>query len=352
MTLSEMVSWVFSALGDPGESEAAIFGEVVRCLNAGQTRVSNMMPNKEREKFATTNTQAAVVGQAAYTMPADLLDIIRVDYDTYPINRLPIRSLSALKRNTQYRGNKQRQQFFYEIGTTAGRTKIVLSPVPNTTGNIDVYYFRKPVDFHDQGTYKGTVTLANSHTGGGAPTTASSVSTTVFHDAVATFAADRGATPTDTANDTSTTPTFYGQTGFWNDGLVRFTSGNNAGASRRVTTFKDYVAANANVDGLNPQNAGTTKLASYGRFVFATADAWLNTPAIGDTFELDQVSVLPDQMHDLVCLWACFLMAPKVQGKDPQFFKDAFMDSALQMGLKHTQNVEAVTVGETPGGAR
>lgn len=353
MNLREMVSYVFDLLGDPAERESAIFGEVVRNLNHGQHRVSNLLPNVEREKFATTNTQAAVNGTETYDTPSDLLDIRRVTYAGVELNRQSLDRLAAIDRNPTWRGNKGRQQFFYEIGSTKGLTKIGILPVPVDTSNIVIWYTRRPIEFHDAGTYNGTVTPTNSHTGAGAPTEVTSNTTTVFHDAVAPFAADRGATPTDTSSDVTTTNALPGQSGFWNDAEVRFTTGNLAGQKRRVTSFRDYVAAGVNAtntaDGILPKNAATTNVASYGRFVFATVDAWPGAPVSGGKFELDQVSVMPVQFHDLICLWAAFLLAPKVK-RDPMMFFNAFVSGLQGLGIKHTQNIEANMPGETGAG--
>lgn len=125
--------------------------------------------------------------------------------------------------------------------------------------SIGVWYFRKPTDFSEQGSFEG------STTGVGTSTTLS------FED---TKLPQTGAS---------------GDNNFWAGAEIRFTSGTTGllGQKRRVNAF----------------NASTNTL------------SWLSAlgaaPADGSTYEIDQVSIIPSQHHHMIGYYAAALAAPK-----------------------------------------
>ena len=298
MNLREMISMVSSVLGDPGEDDLQR-GEIIQYLSVGQHVVGRTLVNVEREKFLTTNTQAAVSAQELYNTPADLQDIVRVTYDGTECARMPVIELAAIDRNTNYRAIKGVQQFFYERGGTVGLTQIGIRPIPDGTENIIIYYVRRPLDFHALGTYNGTVT-ANAGT-----------STTQFEDDAAPFAG--------TASKT-------GKDDFWNDAEIRWTGGNNTGIRVRVSDFQE-----------NPSGV------IYGRFIMT--EAMPNAPVATETYELDQVSIIPEQHHEMICFYAAGIAAPKVGMSGAQYIQMVRDEMAL-LEKKYLANVEAHVVGD------
>lgn len=299
MNLREMMSTVYSYIGSPSE-EVLQRGECIGYLNVGQNVVARNLVNIEREKFTTTYTVAATGGTATYAMPVDLETILRIRYAGCVNRRLPIGDLSATDNNTMYRPIKGTQQFYYILGGTVGAIQIGLLPIPDDTANIVVEYIRKPTDFHILGSFN-TVLDQNA---------TEAHSATAFNASAAPFAGSATKTGTDD---------------FWNNGQVRFTSGKNSGTVRWITDFDAISTA-------------------YGRFTVA---ALPDTPADADTIELDQVSIIPPEHHDMVCLYAAALAAPKNQ-MDPAFFLQMFRENLTMVRMKWTDNVEANLAGERP----
>lgn len=304
MNLRELKSFVYSLIQDPGE-EACQFGEVVSYLNIGQSVLASVLWNIEREKFlgiqnfsvdssspvSPDQTRSAT---GDYLCPADLNEIVRVTLNGVECNRHPVRELNALTKNTLYRPVKGSQQFFSEIGDTAGRTKIRIAPVPDEADAIGIWYFKKPTDFHELGSYEGTSTAGST--------------TTV----TCTAAPMIGAGGDDT---------------FWANAEIRLTSGAGGliGQKRRVTSY----------------NVAT------GVFTFDALAASAGT----NTFELDQVSIIPSQHHHLIGYYAAALAAPK-KGMDPQQFWGVWNDHMNMLKRKYQDNVEANVAGDSPAGVR
>lgn len=302
MNLREMRSYFYSLLGDPGE-EKVQRGEAVRYINVGQNVVARQLVNIEREKFITTDTQPAVSSQELYNTPSDLQDIVRVTYNGVECTRHPVRELAALDDNTNYRASKGYQQFFYEIGGTVGLTQIGIRPIPDGTENIIITYIRRPTDFHDLGSFKITLddNASEAHT------------TTTFNASNAPLAGSASISGTDD---------------FWNNGEVRFTSGANKNLTRRIEDFDAISTA-------------------YGHFIIPTSTPLPDAPSDGDTAEIDQVSIIPEHHHDLVCLYAASLVAHKV-GMDGVAMRAQFEKEVQAVHMKWQANVEAGIAGEAP----
>lgn len=303
MNLRELKSFVYSLIQDPGE-EACQFGEVVSYLNIGQSVLASVLWNIEREKFL--GIQNFVVDSSApvlpdqtlsstgdYLCPADLNEIVRVTLNGVECNRHPVRELNALAKNTLYRPVRGSQQFFSEIGDSTGRTKIRIAPVPIETDAISIWYFKKPTDFHELGSYEGV-----SSAGG---------TTTQIITAAAPMCGSGG-------DDT-----------FWLNSQIRWTSGGLNGQKRRVNSYT----------------------ASSGTFLF---DA-VSVTAANLTYELDQISIIPEQHHHLIGYYAAALAAPK-KGMDPQQFWGVWNDHMGMLKRKYQDNIEANIAGDTPQGVR
>lgn len=313
MNLRELKSFVYSLINDPGE-EACQFGEVISYLNIGQSVLASALWNIEREKFlgitsigivasAPTGTQQVYSATGDYLCPSDLNEIVRVTLNGVECNRHPVRELNALTKNTLYRPVKGSQQFFSEIGDSVGRTKIRVAPIPLTGGagtavdTLEVWYFKKPTDFHEQGSAEGTTTALGGAAG------VSLIDTSLYSA---------------NANGDAT---------FWVNAEIRLTNGTMQGQKRRVSTYTP----------------------SSGTLTVDTAFA-IQLP-IGTTYEVDQVSIIPSQHHYLIGYYAAALAAPK-KGMDPNQFWSVFNDHMAMLKRKYQDNIEANIAGDTPQGVR
>jgi hypothetical protein len=183
---------------------------------------------------------------------------------------------------------KNFNQYYSTEGGSVGKFKITLYPTPDDTSNVKVWYYRKPTEFHERGTYDGTVTT--------------STSTTVFIDTAAPFAGTSGT----------------GMDSFWVDATVRFTSGANINQTKRVVSWT----------------------AATGSFL---TEAFTSAPGTA-TYELDQVSIIPDEFHHWVCYYAAYLAATK-NGIDTPWMQQ-FKDELGMTGERWLQNIEASHPGE------
>ena len=307
MNLRELKSFVYSLINDPGE-EACQFGEVISYLNIGQSVLASALWNIEREKFLGIQTflvdsstpaspDQALSSTGDYLCPADLNEIVRVTLNGSECNRHPVRELNALTKNTLYRPVRGSQQFFSEIGDSVGRTKIRIAPVPAEADSISIWYFKKPTDFSELGTFENTVTAVGGVAG------VSLIDT---------------ALPAANANGDST---------FWANAEVRITNGTMIGQKRRVTAFTP----------------------SSGTLTVDTAFA-IQIP-IGTSYEVDQISIIPSQHHHMIGYYAAALAAPK-KGMDPNQFWSVFNDHMGMLKRKYQDNVEANIAGEAPAGIR
>jgi len=296
VNLRETYGIVGSLLGDPAQIKIER-GELLSFINVAQNFIAGVLINIEREWFATTYTVAAVGGTADYQMPADFRDPIRVTYNSVECNRKAISELSALDRNPGHKPIKGHTQWYSMIGGTNGRTKLTIYPTPDGTENIKVWYFRKPTDFHELGTYDGTTT--------------SDGSTTPFITLIDTKIPFTGTTD-GTMNS------------FWVGAQIRFTSLLNNNQRSRVTT-----------------HAISTDTLTF--------DAVSDRVLTGTTYELDQVSVIPDQYHHLIAYYAAFMAAMKL-GQPAPWMQQVQLELDM-LKAKWLSNVEAGGTGHMPGTA-
>jgi hypothetical protein len=306
MNFRETKSFVYSLLADPGE-EKVQFGEILSYINIGQSVLATAIWNIEREFFLGINTFQTKAAPGAsdqtlsaagdYLAPTDLNQFCRVVLNGVECNRHPVRELNALNKNTLYRATKGTQQFFSVIGDSIGRTKFRVFPPPIEADTVDVWYFKKPTDFHEQGSYEGTTTALGGAAG------VSLIDT---------------ALPQANANGDAT---------FWVNGEVRITNGTLIGQKRRISTFTP--------------GTGTCTLQT----------AFPIQLPIGTTYEIDQVSIIPSQHHHLIGYYAAALGAPKA-GADPQQFWQVWNDHLNILKRKYQDNIEANIAGESMTGVR
>jgi hypothetical protein len=288
LNLREMYSLTGTLLGDPSNT-AIERSQLLEYLNRGQDVVAGHLFSINKDMFLTTNTQAAVGAQTSYSLPANCRDVVRVTYNSIECTRLSVADLAALDRNTMMRPVKGFSQWYTLEAGTVGKYKITLYPTPDDTSNIKVWYYQKPIKFHELGTYDGTVTT--------------STSATQFTDTAAPFAGTTGS----------------GMATFWVDATFRPKTGAAKNQTVRVVSWTP----------------------ATGVFVIETLTDAPGTVA----YELDQVCIVPDQYHHLVCFYGSYLANQGV-GKDSpwmvQFEKELFQFERE----KWLNNVEAALPGE------
>jgi len=289
MRLREMVGTAYALL-DLSENEVIPVQEMIRYLSDGELQVANALLNSQREKFMVRTTIAAVDAQADYDLPIDTLEVVRIEYAGAEGIRIPAKVASAMVQNRGYEPIKGYQQFYVEVKGTLGKAQFTLYPTPDDTTNITVWYYQKPLGFHIEGMYEGALTAA--------------VSETVFNDAKIPFA---GASAVAGIDD------------FWNGAILRFVSGLNRNQERYVLDFTEDL------------------LGVYGSLTVETG--FPNVPTAGDEFEIDQVSIIPDQHHPLVTYWAAIMGGPKAQ-KDPAIFEKLFSKGMESITLGHRGDMD------------
>lgn len=311
MNLLEKVSYVRSLLGDVGE-DALQEGEIIANISHAQNRVINILINAEREKFVTRtpDTLVTVASQADYVLPLGVNDIFRVSVDGLEYSPLAVVHGSAPDRLTTHRPS-ERQRFFIESKGEAGRPLITLVPTPDANGQIiRVWYVQRPEAFHPEyGIHRGTVTT---------PATTTLTTTRIVASGVP-FA---GSATKSGVND------------FWNGHEIMWLTGKNKGIRVRVLDFDATLAPN-----------------DYGVLTLRSDDALPNIPTVGDTFDLCQVSVVPPQHHELLCMWAAALSAPKA-GIQAAPFMEIFNTAIASVAAKMTDNVERNLAGQSTTGGR
>lgn len=305
-SLRDLKSLTYALLDDASQ-QAVNFGIIVGYLNIAQDIIGNLLWNVDREKFMNIDTQSATNGVADYPTPSDLRELVRVVVNTkYEYTRFPARDLNALNQNTLYRSVYPNQMWYSEKeGSAPGKTIVRLFPTPATgagagSSNLDIWYYRRPMPFHVNGTQDGVATSSGS--------VGASTSTLL-----------------DTGLVYNTTATGY--TDFWKYAQVRLTSGNNAGRICRLVS----------------QTLASSTL---------TLDVVLPTAtATSDTYEIDQMSILPEYTHYLMPYYAAGLAASKV-GKDGTVYRQYFFDELEQMRQRLVNNVEINIPGEVSQGVQ
>jgi len=301
VNLRDLISGVWSELGDPTGREA-YRGEVIKRLNIAQRVLFSMAWHYDLQKVVTSDTQNIVSGTATYTIPNTsnylVHKIVRVIYNGREAVEMPSRELEALSVNSWMRPVAGAQHFYTRVmgTTTPGKDDITLYPTPkaNVTNGLQVVYHAAPIDFHESGSYEGVAT-------GG--------STTTVVDTGAPF------------NTTATT-----NTGFWTGAQIRFTSGNNEGLIRRVTTWAP----------------GTST------FTVATLPTAV---AASDTYEIDQVPIIPEHLHHMMIYYAAAGIAPRL-GQDAAVARlIGLWDKEMNdLRLRYTDNIEANVPGQKTAG--
>lgn len=309
MNLRELKSQTYALLGDASQQKVN-FGIVVGYLNIAQTILGNLLFNVDREKFLAIDSQTTTNAISDYQTPIDLREIVRVVVGRsatvrgYEATRMPARDLNAVEMNTLYRPVYPNQIWYNEMeGTEPGKTTVRIFPTPITGSGVvastglTIWYYRKPVDFHVLGTYDGVATGVGT--------------TTTVIDTAAPY------------NTTATT-----NTDFWKYAMWRGTSGSNNGIIRRV---------------LSQTPASST-------FTFASSPVLPTATTTSDTFELDQMSILPDYTHYLMPYYAAALASPQA-GMDGSHLM-ARWDRELEMiGSRLMNNIEVNIPGQVSQGA-
>ena len=375
MNLRELKSTTYALLGDASQ-QGVNFGTIISYLNVAQTVLGNLLWNVDREKFLGIDYQSTSTGTRDYSTPSDLRELVRVTIGNYEATRLPVRDLNATQANTLYRGVWPNQIWYNEMeGTLPGKTRVRIFPTPitgsGTTGvtgtatasstititlptgigaSADDDAYNGMTLLFTSGVLSGTSVTVTDYTGSTRvvtfativdPGLASVVIGTLdlgmwyyrrprdFHvKGIAEGAATAtGSTLTilDTSVPYNTTATGY--TDFWKYAQVRMTSGSNEGIFRRVVS----------------QTLATSTITLDTALPTATATA--------DTFEIDQMSILPEHVHYLMPYYAAALAAPKV-GMDGAQFMNIWNNEIASMGSRLTSNVEVNIPGEVSQGTQ
>lgn len=377
MALRENISSVYTLVGDIGERHVQR-GEVILYLNDAQDMMASILANIVREKFLTKATIDLVNGQEVYDLPADFQDPVRVTMRGFECNRMGYESLAALDRNTQFDPVTDRQQFYYIYGGSGWADQVGVRPIPTAavSGGLVVSYFRKAVPFTLDGYEKRTAAAAGTTT------------------ALVSSALNAAGSPTKT-----------GQNDFWNNAKLTFTTGNNAGISRRVTDFAEddnattfttdsggttttAIASGAigtdvytglYIECVDGANAGEVKLitgfnVATGEFTVTDAfsnavasgvsiairkyglitlsAALPNAVASGDEFWVEQVTIIPEEYEHIMVLYAASLAAGKVPQQDPAYFYGRFKEAMGQVTAKWSQNVDPPLTGDPMKGVK
>lgn len=295
MRLRDLWSQVGMLLGDP-EFQQIHQNEITMDLNMAQKALARTLIDVDREQMMYWTSVAGVASQIEYDLPLAVDEIQRMSYANKECQRISVRDIGVLEvesRNTLMRGSKTFQQYYYVIQGAAGRMRVGIYPIPDDTSSIYIYYVARPVDFSPFGSHNGAAT------GNGSGTTLE----------------DTGL-PTETIHND-----------WWNNAEIVFKSGGNVGDVVRVTDF----------------------VASTATFTFQPSVAPSTAP--GDTYEVDQVSIIPEQHHDMLVFYAAALAAARL-GKSPAPFMEMYMHGVGDIRRRWTSDIEATAVGEQPAEIR
>ena len=299
MKLRDLWSQVGMMLGDP-EFQKVNQNEITMDLNMAQKALSRTLIDVDREQMMYWTLIPGVIDQIEYDIPMNVDEIQRVSYAGKECQRISVRDIGVLEvesRNTMMRGSKQFQQYYYLIQGVGGRPKIGIYPIPDDTSNISVYYVARVIDLSPYGSHNGVVTAVTS--------------TTVFTDTglpLHSLIAD-----------------------FWINGEIFWKSDGGTGANR--TGVVSRVVSNTETG------------------IITLVDAMPSAPEVGDTYEIDQVSIIPDQHHDMMAFYAAAQGMVRTQ-RDPRAYLSMYQDGVASIRRRWTSDIEATAVGEQPAEIR
>jgi hypothetical protein len=268
MNVTQMISDVRSRTGDVvSGGDRLTEDDILGFLNSAQQSIASKLINVQRAFFTIQRTLTTVTSTELVALPDDFLDVVRVEYDSagstsyVQAKQIAPRDLGALATNLNYAASAT-NPYFYIIGgvVTAGglytttQYQIGLKPVPTVGGasSLRVTYIRRPIDLN-----RFKTRAATSTTGGS--------TTTILDSAANTFADD-----------------------YWN------------GAELTIVTAD--AAARRGLEGMKRVVSDFTN--STGTFTIATNNAWPIAAATGMAYRVDDLSILPIQVHPLMVLYA------------------------------------------------
>lgn len=130
-TVNDMVTDVKRQFGDEASVQITT-NDIIRWINEGALEI--LSKNPFRQAVSTTST---VAGTQNYDMPADIFQMIGVQYDTKFLTAV---SMEGLKEQTgSYQTNQGYPEFWYMFANT-----IYLWPVPNAVKTLTLYYSQAP----------------------------------------------------------------------------------------------------------------------------------------------------------------------------------------------------------------
>lgn len=131
-TVGDLLTYVKRQFGD--ESGVQITdADIIRWCNQGAMAIVSKNPIKQA--YADTNT---IVGTREYSMPADLISMIAVEYDDkYMLTATSMEGLKELVASHQ--STTGVSEYWYMFAN-----KIFLWPVPSAVVNLRIYYVQAP----------------------------------------------------------------------------------------------------------------------------------------------------------------------------------------------------------------
>lgn len=252
---------VGALVGDPALNKGLRIQEVIAYLNEGQYAVGKLLDEVEVWPYETTGNITTANGTAAYSLPRDFQEVVRVTYDVansgtrYQSSFVPQEQLGVIDTNTFYGGRAAnvptREPLYSLLGS-----QITVYPTPTaaTTNGIVVTYRRTPPELLFERVSENLSTSGAGNAGG----------TTIV--------------------DTSLTE----RDDFWNECEVVIETGTNINQRRIVEDF------DAATDTLTVRHAFAGQVAGT------------------VTFSLYDHSIIPKQHHFLVVLHAAALAATRM----------------------------------------
>lgn len=312
MNVTQMISDVRSRTGDVvSGGDKFTDTEILGWLNNGEQVIGTDLVNVLRAYFTIQRTLTTVTATELVALPDDFGEIVRVEYDAAgstaykQAKQQAPRDLGALSTL----GNLNQQPtadrpYFYIIGGvvsagglyTTTQAQIGLLPNPTTGGAsaLRITYVRRPLGMNMLKVRTGTTTGGST--------------TTVVDSAATTYADD-----------------------FWNNTELTIVTA-DAAARRGLEGMKKIVSDFTN---------------STGTFTFASNNAYPIAPATGMAYRVDDISILPIQLHPLLVMYGTGVACEKIGQLDRSQKIQAEFEMRLQkIAASFVGNIDVGLVGD------
>ena len=313
MNVTQMLSDVRSRTGDVvAGGDRYTDMEIIGWLNAAEQIIATDLVNVLRATFTIQRTLTTVTSTELVALPDDFSEIVRVEYDSagstayVQTKQTSIRDIVMLATigNLNSQPNATRP-YFYIIGGvvsagglyTTTQPQIGLLPVPTAGGAsaLRITYVRRPLGMNLFKTRTGTTTGGST--------------TTVADTGANTYADD-----------------------FWNNTELTIVTA-DAAARRGLEGMKKIVSDFTNTGGI---------------FTFAANNAYPIAPATGMAYRVDDISILPIQVHPLLVLYATGIACEKIgQLERAAKVQGEFEQRLQKIAGSYVGNIDVGLVGDT-----